>query len=104
LLPSNSLLLLALDQLKINDKVLHFVAYMVLAFLPAIHERRSLVVAVAVGAVVLGVALEFGQLVCGCRDFEIGDMMANAMGVCMGVAVGILVGRIGIVRSAFPGN
>jgi VanZ family protein len=92
----------ALDQLQINDKVLHFAAYMVLAFLPAIHERRPLVVAAGVGAAALGVALEFGQLASGWRSFEIGDMIADAVGVCMGVAVGIPIGRIEISRSVFP--
>ena len=94
--------MLALDQLQINDKVLHFAGYMVLAFLPAMHERRPLVVAAAVGAAALGVALEFGQLASGWRSFEIGDMIADAMGVGIGMAVGIPIGNLEIVRAVFP--
>src|SRR5215471_21055403 len=37
----------------------------------------------------LGVGLEFGQLFTGWRDFEVGDMIADAVGVCFGVAAGI---------------
>jgi VanZ family protein len=94
--------MLAVDRLQINDKVLHFAAYMVLAFLPAIHERRPIVA--AVGAVALGVALEFGQLASGWRDFEIGDMIADAMGAFTGVAVGVSIRRVEIVRAVFPGE
>jgi VanZ family protein len=94
----------ALDYLHINDKLLHFAAYMVLALLPAIHEPRRLVVAAAVGAAALGAALEFGQLVSGWREFEIGDMAADAMGVCIGIMVGIPMGRMNIVRAAFRMN
>jgi glycopeptide antibiotics resistance protein len=104
LLPSSSLLIKTLDELEINDKVLHVGAYTLLAFLPALHERIPLIVAAALGAAALGVALEFGQLVSGWRDFEVGDMIANAMGVCLGVAVGMLIGRMNTVRAAFSSN
>jgi VanZ family protein len=104
LLPANSLLIRALERLQINDKVLHFVAYMVLAFLPAMHERKPVVVATTVATVVLGIALEFGQLVSGWRDFEIGDMIANAIGVCIGVALGIAIRRMEVVRAVFPSD
>ena len=89
LLPGSSLPMRALDALHINDKLEHFGAYAVLAFLPAIHERKNFIVAAALGAVALGVALEFGQLISGWRDFEIGDMVADAVGVCVGMAAGI---------------
>jgi VanZ family protein len=101
LIPSTSLPMRALDQLNINDKLQHLVAYMVLAFLPAIHERRKFVVAAALGAVALGVALEFGQLLSGWRDFEIADMIADAFGVCIGLTTGILIRLNGRVRSLF---
>jgi VanZ family protein len=94
----------ALDDLQINDKVLHFAAYMMLAFLPAMHERRLLVVGAAFGVAALGVALEFGQLFSGWRDFEIGDMIADAIGVCVGLAAGIQMRRMEIVRAVFLGE
>jgi VanZ family protein len=92
----------ALDSLHINDKFEHLAAYAVLAFLPAIHERRPFVAYTAVGLAALGVALEFGQLATGWRDFEVGDMIADALGVCAGVAVGIAVRRIEMVRALLP--
>jgi VanZ family protein len=89
LLPGDSLPIRALNRLNINDKIEHFGAYAVLAFLPTIHERWRFVIAAALGAVVLGVLLEFAQLYSGWRDFEIGDMVADAVGVCFGLAVGL---------------
>jgi VanZ family protein len=65
--------------------------YAVLAFLPAIHERRRVVIGIAIGAILLGVGLEFLQLMTGWRDFEVADMFADAIGVCLGLALGAAV-------------
>src|SRR5690242_10739267 len=83
LLPSSSLPMRALDWLKISDKLEHALAYLVLALLPTLHERRAFIAVAAVGAAGLGVALEYGQLYSGWRDFEVGDMIADAVGVCV---------------------
>lgn len=88
LIPGDSLPIRELALLDISDKVQHFAAYAVLAFLPALHERRKAVTILAVAAVALGVLLEFGQLFSVSRDFEIGDMVADAAGVCVGLALG----------------
>jgi VanZ family protein len=79
----------ALDVLGISDKLEHFLAYAFLAFLPAVHERRNFVVAAALGAIALGVGLEYGQLYSPGRSFEIADMVADAIGVCGGLIVGV---------------
>ena len=89
LLPADSKPIQALEKLEISDKIEHMAAYFALAFLPAIHEKKRFVVAAALGAVALGVALEYGQLYLGWRDFEIGDMIADAAGVAVGIAVGM---------------
>jgi VanZ family protein len=99
LLPGNSLPMRALALLHISDKIEHFGAYAFLAFLPAIHERKGFIVAAAVGAVALGVALEFGQLFLGWRDFEVADTVADAAGVCCGLAAGIPLRNARVVRS-----
>ncbi|HJT88322.1 MAG TPA: VanZ family protein [Bryobacteraceae bacterium] len=99
LLPATSIPIEALGTLGINDKVEHLLAYAVLAFLPALHERWRFVLAAAVGAAALGVALEFGQLYSGWRDFEIGDMVADTAGVCCGVAAAALLRPTAVVRS-----
>jgi len=99
LLPSSSLPMRALDRLHIPDKFEHFAAYAVLAFLPAIHERKQFIIAAALGAAALGVALEYSQLYSGWRDFEYGDMIADAIGVCFGVAAGVPLRATGMARS-----
>ena len=86
LLPADSPPMRALSQLHLSDKFEHVVAYAVLACLPATHERRRVVVAAAIGAVALGVALEYLQLYSGWRDFEVGDMIADAAGAACGLA------------------
>ncbi|HEY1240567.1 MAG TPA: VanZ family protein [Bryobacteraceae bacterium] len=99
LLPSNSLPMRALDWLDFSDKFEHALAYFVLALLPALHERRSFVAAAALGAAGLGIALEYGQLYSGWRDFEVGDMIADAIGVCGGVLAGLRLHRSRWMRS-----
>lgn len=88
LLPAGSAPIQALDKLDISDKVEHFASYAVLALLPALHERRRTLGMVAGGLILLGVLLEFGQLLSPGRDFEIGDMAADSAGVCVGIAAG----------------
>jgi VanZ family protein len=87
-LPSDSSPMQALDSLQINDKIEHVAAYTALAFLPALHERRRFVIVAALGAVALGVALEYVQRFTGWRDFEVGDMIADAIGVVFGLVTG----------------
>ena len=88
LLPSDSGAMRAINRLPLSDKAEHSAAYAFLAFVPAIHERRRRVLAFTVGAVLLGVALEFAQLWSGWRDFEIADMVADAVGAAAGLALG----------------
>jgi VanZ family protein len=79
----------ALGQLQISDKLLHFVAYAVLAFLPTLHERWPALAATLLGAVALGVLLEFAQRLSPGRNFEIADMVADACGVLCGLIVAL---------------
>src|SRR5260370_30284733 len=83
----------ALDKLAINDKVQHLLAYALLAFLPAIHERRRTVALLIVLAPTLGVFLEYGQLYSPGRSFDVRDMLANAAGVGIGAAIGLALRR-----------
>jgi VanZ family protein len=89
LLPADSEPIKALETLPISDKIDHFAAYAALAFLPAIHEKRRFLIAAAFGAVALGVALEYVQLFSGVRNFEVGDMIADAIGVGFGLLAGV---------------
>jgi VanZ family protein len=99
LLPARSLPMRMLDQLDLNDKLEHFVAYAVLAFLPAIHERLQGVLVTAVCIAALGIGLEFGQLYSPGRSFEIADIIAEGLGICFGLAVGLPLRRSNVVRS-----
>ncbi|MBZ5576419.1 MAG: VanZ family protein [Acidobacteriia bacterium] len=104
LLPSSSFPMRALDRLHLSDKLEHFIAYAVLAFLPAIHERKGFIAGAAIGALALGVALEYGQLFSGWRDFEFRDMVADAVGVCFGLAAGIPLRATEVARSVLFGE
>ena len=79
----------ALGELHVSDKILHFVAYAVLAFLPSLHERRSALGAALLGAVTLGVLLEFAQRLSPGRNFELADMVADACGVLCGLILAL---------------
>jgi VanZ family protein len=87
LLPDNSVPMRALGRLNISDKLQHFAAYAVLAFLPVLHERPRVALAIALALIGLGVLLEFGQTLV-TRDFEFGDMVADTLGVFVGMAAG----------------
>ena len=89
LLPASSLPMRALAHFGISDKLLHFGAYAVLAFLPALHERRLELVAAILAVIAMGALLEFAQLYSPGRSFEIADMVANAAGALCGLVLGL---------------
>jgi VanZ family protein len=89
LLPVSSAPMRALGQLQISDKLMHLAAYLVLAFLPALHERRPALVAAFVGAIALGISLEFAQRLSPGRAFEIADMTADGAGVLCGLVLAL---------------
>ena len=89
LLPADSEPIQALTRLNISDKIEHLAAYFVIAFLPAIHERRLFVCVWVLGAAALGVGLEYGQLYSPGRAFEVADITADILGVIIGVLVGL---------------
>jgi VanZ family protein len=65
-----------------KDKVLHFVGYAVLAvFALQVIRNRSRQAGCMVILVVMGIALEFGQMFVPGRSFELWDMAANGCGV-----------------------
>jgi len=68
-----------------GDKVGHFVGYgtLMLWFCQLYGSRRARL-AFAIGFVAMGIALEFIQRATGYRNFELLDMLANAIGVLLG--------------------
>ena len=89
LLPAGSAPMRALDKLDINDKVQHLLAYAVLAFLPALHERLRKLAVLLLIAAALGVLLEYGQLYSPGRTFDVHDMLADVLGIALGTAIGL---------------
>jgi VanZ family protein len=89
LLPGSSLPIQTLDKLPVSDKVLHFAAYAILAFLPALHERWPAVAVTLLGVIALGVLLEFLQKLSPGRTFEVADMVADAFGVLCGLILAL---------------
>lgn len=88
--PGVSPLMAAVGRLHVNDKILHFTAYLSLAALPVIgfHERRR-GIAAGLSMFLLGVALELGQHFSPGRSVEFGDVIANGLGVCCGVLLAL---------------
>ena len=79
------------------DKLEHAFAYASIMFWFAqLYVRKPVRLAYAVGFVALGIALEFVQAQVG-RDFELGDMAADAAGVALGWAAALFI-RLGIPR------
>lgn len=85
LLPSTSPPIRVLDELKLNDKMLHFAAYLMLMLLPALHETRLVTGLLALAVASLGLVLEYGQGHVIGRSFELGDLVANTAGVVCGL-------------------
>ena len=90
LLPAASPVMVAVGRLHINDKVQHFCAYLALSLLPVIgfrDRRRGLMAGLSM--FVLGVLLEGGQHFSPGRCVELGDVIANGVGVSCGTLLGL---------------
>ena len=87
--PAASPLMVNIGRLRINDKVLHFCAYLALSFLPVIgfQDRRHGLRA-GFSMFLLGVLMEAGQHFSPGRA-ELGDVLANGVGVSCGALLGL---------------
>jgi VanZ family protein len=92
LLPAASPVMVAVGRLHINDKVLHFSAYLALSLLPVVgfRDRKRGIVA-GLSMFVLGLLLEDGQHFSPGRAVELGDVIANGAGVSCGVLLAPLI-------------
>lgn len=76
----------------LSDKDAHFIGYLLLALCSVFAFRRTLRgILFALAAVPLGVALEFAQEFVPGRSFDLGDMLADTLGVCAGLVLAILL-------------
>ena len=70
------------------DKVKHAIAYAAIAGFGFIaYPERHFWVPIAVGSVLWGIAIEFGQRLVPGRSFEIADMVANTAGVIFAASI-----------------
>lgn len=90
LLPATSPVMAAVGRMHINDKVLHFCAYVALSVLPVIgfrDRRRGLVAGLSM--FVLAILMEAGQHFAPGRAVEVRDVLANGAGVSCGTLLGL---------------
>ena len=90
LLPASYPVMVDIGRLHINDKVQHFGAYLVLSFLPVIgfrDRRRGLMAGISM--FLLGVLMEASQHFSPGRAVELGDVVANGVGVSCGTLLGL---------------
>ena len=72
-----------------GDKIGHTLAYgFLMLWFAQLYRARPITLAIALGLVALGIALEFAQEQTGYRAFELADMGANAIGVAIGWLLG----------------
>jgi len=90
LLPAANPVMVAIGRLHIWDKLQHFGAYMALSFLPVIGFRdkhRGLMAGLSM--FLLGALMEAGQHFSPGRAVELGDVIANGVGVGCGTLLGL---------------
>jgi VanZ family protein len=90
LLPAASPVMVAVGRLLINDKVMHFCAYLTLSLLPVIgfgDRRRGLMAGLSM--FLLGILMEAGQYFSPGRAVELGDVIANGAGVSCGALLAL---------------
>lgn len=74
-----------LPNIKMADKYGHCLAYAALmGWFGQLYSRKAQLIGFAVGFCLLGIAIEYLQRMGGHRMFEVGDMVADALGVLLG--------------------
>jgi len=92
LLPSSSPPIKLLS--GVSDKLLHFLAYVVLGLLPVLWApSRRTAITVLLSMVALGLALECGQTFVPGRGFELADLVADDAGLLCGALIGFALLR-----------
>lgn len=90
LLPAASPVMVAIGSLQIWDKLQHFSMYLALSLLPVIgFQDRRRGIRAGLSMFILGVLLEAGQHFSPGRSVELGDVIANGVGVSCGTLLGL---------------
>jgi VanZ family protein len=78
----------------VNDKLLHFLAYVVLGFLPMLWAQSwRPAIATLLAMAILGFALECGQTLVPGRSFDLLDLAGDVAGIVCGALIGMLLSR-----------
>lgn len=72
------------------DKIIHFTSYFILSATFVLALRPRYFIIGILGLIGLGVLIEFLQRHTG-RSFDVGDMLANGLGIACGSLIGLLV-------------
>tara|TARA_B100000214_G_scaffold145078_1_gene103703 strand:+ start:64 stop:1620 length:1557 start_codon:yes stop_codon:yes gene_type:complete len=67
--------------MQFNDKFIHFSIYAILAYITLIASKETNIFVLLAIILLLGISLEFAQLITGLRNFEYMDIIANSLGV-----------------------
>jgi VanZ family protein len=87
--PGGSPVVAAVGRLHVNDKVMHFFAYLALSLLPVLgFQDRCSGLKAGLSMFVLGLLMEFGQHFSPGRAVELRDILANGAGVSCGALLG----------------
>ena len=78
----------------LNDKVLHFSAYTLLAAVPVFGFPLRTGLPAAAAMILLGAILDLAQNFVPGRSFDLYDILANTLGVLIGIALGLLTRRL----------
>jgi VanZ family protein len=89
LLPGESAPMRALSALDVSDKILHFGAYFILAFIPVFGLRSVYGWVCVLLSALAGVALEVLQSLVPGRSFDSVDLAANLVGLVAGAAIAV---------------
>ena len=90
LLPAANPVMVDIGRLHVNDKVMHFCAYFALSFLPVAgfrDRRRGLMAGLSM--FLLGILMEAAQHFSPGRAVELGDVVANGVGVSCGTLLAL---------------
>jgi VanZ family protein len=99
LLPAHELRTLHYDAIPLNDKVIHSLSYMVVASLSMLAFRYPSGLIGAALMIPFGIMIEFAQRLVPGRSFEIGDMVADAVGVFASILLAYADTRFFVARS-----
>lgn len=90
LLPAAFPAMVHIRRLRINDKVMHFCAYLALSLLPVIGFRdRHRGLMAGLSMFLVGILMEAGQHCSPGRAAELGDIIANGTGVTCGALLAL---------------